>query len=175
MSFCIVKVISSLLGSLSVHIVSPIGVFSMFIDATDTDIIIRDLNFDEASITPAITPRVLDDPVRDALFVLEAPLSRLLFLAAIPPLINGALEWFGLIIAVIIVIVIVVIVIVVFVIIVIIIFRAQVIANYGDSMIQGCAAFIRRLHDARSNIAPAVSTESDVHWLLGNYLFHHFH
>jgi len=50
-----------------------------------------------------------------------------------------------------------------------------VITNDGDSMIQLSAAFIRRLHDARSNIPPAASTESDVHWLLGNYLFHHSH
>jgi len=50
-----------------------------------------------------------------------------------------------------------------------------VITNDGDSMIQLCAAFISCLHDARSNIVPVASTESDVHWLLGNNLFHHFH
>lgn len=159
--------LSSLLGS--VHIVRPIGEFSPSIDATDALVIIRHLDFDEAFITPARTPRVLDDPVRNALVVLEAPLLRLIFLAAIPPLINDALEWFRLIIAVIIVPVIVVIVIIVLV------FRAQVIANDGDSMIQVFAAFIGRFHDTGSNITEVGSAESDVHWLLGNYLFHLFH
>jgi len=160
-------VLSSLLGS--VHIVRPIGEFSPSIDATDAEVIIRHLDFDEAFITPARTPRVLDDPVRNASVVLEAPLLRLIFLAAIPPLINDALEWFRLIIAVIIVPVIVVIVIIVLV------FRAQVIANDGDSMIQVFAAFIGRFHDTGSNIIEVGSAESDVHWLLGNYLFHLFH
>jgi len=164
-------VLSSLLGS--VHIVRPIGEFSPSIDATDAEVIIRHLDFDEAFITPARTPRVLDDPVRNANVVLEAPLLRLIFLAAIPPLINGA-EWFRLIIAVIIVAVIIVPVIVVIVIIVLV-FRAQVIANDGDSMIQVFAAFIGRFHDTGSNITEVGSAESDVHWLLGNYLFHLFH
>lgn len=159
--------LSSLLGS--VHIVRPIGEFSPSIDATDAEVIIRHLDFDEAFITPARTPRVLDDPVRNALVVLEAPLLRLIFLAAIPPLINDALEWFRLIIAVIIVPVILVIVIIVLV------FRAQVIANDGDSMIQVFAAFIGRFHDTGSNITEVGSAESDVHWLLGNYLFHLLH
>lgn len=164
--------LSSLLGS--VHIVRPIGEFSPSIDATDAEVIIRHLDFDEAFITPARTPRVLDDPVRNANVVLEAPLLRLIFLAAIPPLINDALEWFRLIIAVIIVAVIIVPVIVVIVIIVLV-FRAQVIANDGDSMIQVFAAFIGRFHDTGSNITEVGSAESDVHWLLGNYLFHLFH
>ena len=165
---CDVKRFASLVFS-RVHIRRPVSVLSNLVDTAGT-FTIGDLKLDEAIVTPPGAPGVLNDPVGDAC-VIEASGSG--FVAAVPPLIDGAVCGSGGNVAVIAIIVVVVVVIVVVIVVVVafVLAVAQVVSNNSYSVVQTFAA-IAISDNTGAKVAPSARADSNIEWLLGSSLLH---
>lgn len=123
-----------------------------------------DCDPDEAIVAPAGAPGVLDDPVGDAL-VLQA--SCVVFLAAVPPLIDfavrwsrlrlglGARLWRGFVIAAIAAIA----------------TTAKVVSDDSNSVVKASAAVVLS-DNTGAKAAPSARADSDIEWLLCSSLLH---
>jgi hypothetical protein len=151
-----------------VHIRRPVSVLSNLVDTAGT-FTIGDLKLDEATVTPPGAPGVLNDPVGDAC-VIEASGGG--FVAAVPPLIDGAVCGSrGNVAVIAIVVVVVVIVVVIVVVVAFVLAVAQVVSNNTYCVVQAFAA-IAISDNTGAKVAPSARADSNIEWLLGSSLLH---